>query len=143
MSQRHIPVTLRQSIAEEAKNRCGYCLTSQAYSGIKLHIEHIIPLAAGGRTEKDNLWLACALCNSYKGAQTHGKDPESNKSIPLYNPRSQKWSDHFSWSDDGLRVFGRTPCGRATVDAMQLNNEYIVLARRHWKNAGWHPPSIY
>lgn len=34
-----------------------------------------------------------------------------------------------------------TPVGRATVEALQLNNEFIMPARRHWVMAGWHPPS--
>ena len=33
----------------------------------------------------------------------------------LFDPRRQRWSEHFAWSDDGTRVIGRTPCGRATV----------------------------
>lgn len=95
MSKRHIPASLRRKVAEQAEYRCGYCQTAQAYSGVQLHVEHIIPLAAGGRTIESNLWLACALCNSYKGARTHGIDPTTSQSIPLYNPRVQNWFDHL------------------------------------------------
>ena len=31
-----------------------------------MHIEHIIPLSRGGRSDERNLCLACAWCNSYK-----------------------------------------------------------------------------
>jgi 5-methylcytosine-specific restriction endonuclease McrA len=31
-----------------------------------MHIEHIIPLARGGRSDESNLCLACAWCNSYE-----------------------------------------------------------------------------
>ncbi|MCK6621902.1 MAG: HNH endonuclease [Calditrichaceae bacterium] len=141
MSQRHIPASLRRKVAEQAEYRCGYCQTAQAYSGVQLHVEHIIPLAAGGRTIESNLWLACALCNSYKGARTHGIDPTTSQSIPLYNPRVQNWFDHFTWSADGLSIIGTTPCGRATVATLQLNNEYILIARKNWVRVGWHPPS--
>jgi 5-methylcytosine-specific restriction endonuclease McrA len=43
-----------------------------------LEIEHIIPKATGGSDDEDNLWLACCLCNSYKGIQTQAKDPVTN-----------------------------------------------------------------
>lgn len=141
MSQRHISASLRRKVAERAGYRCGYCQTAQAYSGVQLHVEHIIPLAAGGRTIESNLWLACALCNSYKGARTHGIDPTTSQSIPLYNPRVQSWFDHFVWSDDGLSITGKTPRGRATVATLQLNNDYVITARKNWVRVGWHPPS--
>jgi hypothetical protein len=133
---------LRQAIAEQAGHRCGYCQTAQTYSGVPLHIEHIVPLSAGGETTESNLWLACALCNGHKGAQTHGVDPATGELTPLFNPRTQKWLDHFAWSNDGTLILGQTPCGRATVVMLQLNNEYVVPARKNWVRVGWHPPLI-
>jgi hypothetical protein len=41
---------------------------------------------------------------------------------------------------DGTRIIGRTPVGRATVEALRLNNEVAVEVRRNWVLAGWHPP---
>jgi len=87
-----------------------------------------------------NLRLACAWCNSFKGAKTHAPDPETGQEAPLFNPRTQRWSEHFRWSDDGAEIIGLTPTGRATVQALQLNNAFIVPARRRWVLAGWHPP---
>lgn len=52
-----------------------------------LIIEHIIPLAAGGSSELDNLWLACDLCNSCKGARTHAIDPLTGQTAALFHPR--------------------------------------------------------
>ena len=89
----HVSASLRRKIAETAHHRCGYCLTSQTVSGAQMHVEHIVPLARGGTTEESNLWLACAWCNSYKGAQTHAVDPQSENEAPLFNPRTQTWSD--------------------------------------------------
>lgn len=54
-----------------------------------LHIEHIIPVATGGTSSEENLWLACPLCNGYKGTQTHATDPEYSQSASLFNPRQQ------------------------------------------------------
>jgi hypothetical protein len=58
----------------------------------------------------------------------------------LFDPRRQIWSEHFAWSEDGTRVLGATPCGRATVLALELNSLIAVSVRRYWVAAGWHPP---
>jgi hypothetical protein len=107
-----------------------------------LEIEHIIPQAQGGSDGEENLWLACRLCNNYKNAQTDGLDPETGHRVSLFNPRRQRWSDHFTWSEDGTRILGRTPCGRSTVVCLQLNNIIAVVVRREWVSAGWHPPQL-
>jgi hypothetical protein len=105
-----------------------------------LEIEHIIPKAEGGSDDEDNLWQSCRLCNGFKGVQTQAFDPETGQRVPLFDPRRQHWSEHFAWSEDGTQIVGKTPCGRATVIALQLNNLIAVMVRRAWVAAGWHPP---
>ena len=141
MSRPYIPKALREQVAADAQDRCGYCLTPQSFTAMPMHVEHIIPLAADGSSNEDNLWLACPLCNGHKGIQTHGIDPTTGEQVPLFNPRQQRWRDHFCWSEDGVEILGLTATGRATVIALQLNNEYLVRARRRWVAAGWHPPT--
>jgi hypothetical protein len=136
-----VPRVLREQIAAEAEHRCGYCLTDQRVSGAQMHIEHLTPRVQGGRSVRMNLWLSCAWCNSYKGTQTEAVDPETGTRVGLFNPRIQVWAEHFRWTDDGVRILGLTPVGRATVEALRLNNPYIVSARRLWVVAGWHPPA--
>jgi hypothetical protein len=109
-------------------------------TGIPLEIEHIIPEAKGGSTERENLWLACHSCNKFKGDRTHAIDPLTKEFAPLFNPRTQKWREHFRWSLDGVLIIGLTSTGRATIEALQMNNDYVVEARRFWVLAGWHPP---
>lgn len=60
--------------------------------------------------------------------------------VPLFNPRTQVWHNHFVWSDDKTHIIGITRQGRATVVALKLNNQDIVAARSLWVQAGWHPP---
>ena len=115
-------------------------LTPQKISGARLVIDHIIPEAAGGLTEKENLWLACHACNEFKGAQTHARDPLTGRRVRLFNPRRQRWPEHFIWGEDGTHVVGATACGRATVLALRLNHEELVLARQQWVKVGWRPP---
>ncbi|MCB8942708.1 MAG: HNH endonuclease [Ardenticatenaceae bacterium] len=132
--------SLRQEVYVRANYRCEYCLTSQRISGGQMHIEHILPSSRGGTTETHNLCLACAWCNSYKGTKIEAIDPISHKVVSLFNPRTQQWADHFQWHAAGVEVMGMTPIGRATVEALKMNNEYIVPAREQWLLAGWHPP---
>jgi hypothetical protein len=140
MVRPYISAPLREKITQEAAYRCGYCLTVQEYTAMPMHIEHIIPIAAGGLTVEENLWLACPLCNGYKGTQTHASDPQTEDLVPLFNPRQQQWRDHFQWDETGIQVFGKTACGRATIIALKLNNDFLLRARRRWVLAGWHPP---
>jgi hypothetical protein len=67
-------------------------------------------------------------------------DPVSGQAIALFNPRQQKWAKHFSWANDGAYILGLTACGRATVNALQMNNTTAVTVRRSWVSVGWHPP---
>lgn len=140
MRSTKVPADVRQRVREAARNRCGYCLSPQRYVMSTLEIEHIIPRAQGGSDDESNLWLSCSLCNRYKGDQTTGVDPVSGITVALFNPRTQVWAEHFRWSVDGTRIIGRTPVGRATVEALRLNNEVAVEVRRNWVLAGWHPP---
>ncbi|MDF5714190.1 MAG: HNH endonuclease [Rhizonema sp. NSF051] len=132
--------TLREKIRGQAGDQCGYCRSLQKYVLGLLEIEHIIPKAKGGTDDQDNLWLACRLCNSYKGTQTDAVDPVTGKRVKLFNPRNKKWSRHFEWSDNGTQIIGLTACGRVTVIALQLNNIVSVTVRQQWVLAGWHPP---
>lgn len=133
--------SLKDLVAAEADYHCEYCLTDQRISGAQMQIEHLVPLARGGSSQRFNLWLSCAWCNSYKGAQTEAVDPNSGRQAALFNPRSQCWTKHFAWSDDGVRILGLTPTGHATVEALRMNNPYILPTRRLRVLAGWHPPS--
>jgi hypothetical protein len=137
----YIPVELRRLVRSDAQARCGYCHTPEAYIGMPLEYEHLYPVALGGPTERANLWLACSRCNDFKGDRISGRDPETGEQLPLFNPRSQSWFEHFAWSTVGTHILGLTPLGRATVDALQLNNDFIVITRQFWVAAGWWPPA--
>jgi hypothetical protein len=100
----------------------------------------------GGGDAEDNLALACHRCNGRRYNFVEGVDPETQTSIPLFNPRQDKWSEHFIWSDDGQKILGVTSVGRATVERLDMNDERhddgsIQRARRLWIRGGWHPPS--
>jgi HNH endonuclease len=131
---------LRQQVRDRAGNRCEYCLSHQDYIMGRLQIDHIQPIVKGGTDDITNLCLACELCNQSKWKQTEGIDPETQSTVLLFHPRSQRWQDHFEWVDNGTRILGLSPEGRATVVALKLNNSLAIRVRSNWVQAGWHPP---
>lgn len=139
-SSDYVPDELRRRVSEQARFRCGYCLRSAALLGMPLTIDHILPQALGGETVEENLWLACHRCNGFKATQTNAVDNITGENSALYDPRTQDWAEHFMWSADGVQMIGKTPTGRATVEALKMNNDEIVVTRRHWVSAGWWPP---
>jgi len=141
MTRVYIPKEIDARVRVMAHNRCGYCLSPQHLVMARLEIEHIIPLAKHGHNHEINLWLACPLCNRAKSDKITAIDPETGTEVSLFNPRTQVWSEHFYWADDGIRIIGRTPIGRATVIALHLSDDPDALeVRRYWVMAGWHPP---
>lgn len=131
---------LKNRIRQEARNRCGYCLTPQEIVSMLLEIEHLHPIAEGGTDTEENLWLACRNCNGFKHAKTYAVDPQNNSETAIFNPRKQVWNEHFEFSENKTEISGKTACGRATVIALRLNLEQAVNARKVWVSAGWYPP---
>ncbi|ESA34653.1 hnh endonuclease [Leptolyngbya sp. Heron Island J] len=99
-----------------------------------------MPRLKGGSNELENLALACFGCNGRKQAKTQAIDPETGEMANLYNPRTQRWVDHFCWNKDTTRILGKTPTGRATIEALSLNRTNVVNLRRLLASVGLHPP---
>lgn len=64
-----LEVTLKQIQALFAAfdGKCIYCGTSEDEAGRPHHVDHLVPVSAGGRHHISNLVLSCASCNSSKG----------------------------------------------------------------------------
>ncbi|WP_375495662.1 HNH endonuclease [uncultured Nostoc sp.] len=137
---KYIPDILKNQISASDKGRCCYCLTTEANSGIPMTHDHIQPRSKGGETTFENLCLACRSCNEFKADSTEAIDPLTGETTLLFNPRTQRWSDHFNWSSDATIVEDLTTIGRATIVCLRMNNQVIVVARRRWTISGWHPP---
>lgn len=88
MTRPNVPSHLRRQVAKDAGTRCGYCLSDEVLTGVPLTLDHIIPVAGGGSTTRDNLWLACRPCNEFKAAQIQAEDLETGETVPLFNPRT-------------------------------------------------------
>ena len=54
----YIPVDLRNRVRACDRDRCCYCKTSEALSGIRMAFDHIHPRSKGGETCFENVCLA-------------------------------------------------------------------------------------
>jgi hypothetical protein len=136
----YISANLRQIVIRRAGNRCEYCGLAQTGQVATFHIDHVIPLASGGPTTADNLALACVSCSLRKAARTNAIDPSTGLTSPLFNPRSQKWHEHFRWDD--VFVIGLTATGRSTVAALAMNRPIILAIRNEERVFRRHPPDL-
>jgi hypothetical protein len=135
------PASIRRIVAARARGYCEYCLCSEDFATQSFTVEHIQPRQAGGETILENLAWSCFGCNGHKHTKTQAVDPETGENSPLYHPRQQAWSEHFSWSDDFTEIVGKTAEGRATVEALRLNRFGVVNLRRLMRSSNLHPPA--
>lgn len=130
---------MRREVEARAHECCEYCHSQKRFSPDPFSIEHIIPLSKGGDTKSDNLAFSCQGCNNHKYNHLNGIDITTGKKIPLYNPRQQKWIDHFNWNEDFSLLIGITPTGRATIQRLDLNRAGVVNLRKVLYSLGKHP----
>lgn len=118
----------RQRVRVRAGHRCEYCQLAEAKSPLaKLQIEHVLPKKHGGTDEIGNLALACIDCNLHKGANLTVIDPDTGQVTGLFNPRSERWEEHFKW--DGFVLTGITAAGRTTVRVLDINSDDQIQVR--------------
>jgi hypothetical protein len=136
-----ISSSLRQEVAQRAKQLCEYCRCPAEFSTDNFTIDHICPRQFGGATTSQNLAWACFGCNGRKHTKISGTDPQTDEEVALFNPRQQNWYAHFAWDEDATQMVGITPCGRATIRALALNRPGVINLRRLLASAGLHPPA--
>lgn len=121
-------------VRERAGERCEYCLMPQSAYRVRFQVDHVVAQQHKGPTVPENLALACLACNSHKGPNLSGIDPDSGDVVRLFNPRAERWEDHFEWS--GAELIGKTPTGRATIAVLAINDPAYVITRRQLMNEG-------
>jgi HNH endonuclease len=138
MSKAYISAALRREVIERANGCCEYCLTDTEDRAVDFAIDHVIAEKHGGPTQSDNLCLSCYWCNSFKGSDLSSVDWDEDRAIvPLFNPRQQRWDDHFRL--DGVRIIPLTAPGRVTAFLLQLNAPERIQERRLLLELGVYP----
>jgi hypothetical protein len=117
-----MPTRLRRLVRERAGRRCEYCLFHEEHLPLwPFHLDHIVAEQHRGSAILENLAWACQRCSLCKGTNLTAVDPDSARVVRLFNPRIDRWEEHFT--EDGPRIVGLTPVGRATAWLLQMNSE--------------------
>src|SRR5262249_5546199 len=126
----------KRTVAERAKGSCEYCRCQARFSPESFSIEQITARSRGGTSDLSHLSLSCQGCNNRKYISVEAIDPVTGDTVPLYHPRQQSWSTHFTWNPDYTLMLGLTPTGRATIEKLQLNRVSVVNLRRVLRTFG-------
>lgn len=119
--------SVEQFVRQRAGNRCEYCLLPQEGTPFLFQIDHIYAKQHVVDDSIGNLALACHWCNLCKGPNLAGLDPSTRQVIPLFNPRTQTWAEHFKF--EAARIVALTPSGAVTIHVLQLNERSRLAVR--------------
>lgn len=61
-----------------------------------------------------------------------GYDGPTGASVRLFDPRGDRWEDHFRADLDRAEIVGVTAIGRVTVELLAMNSPPQVSARSVW-----------
>lgn len=116
-------------MADRAGHLCEYCLIHEEDTFFGCEVDHIVSEKHGGLTREDNLAYACLHCNRYKGSDIASVAPQTGELIRLFNPRADRWADHFTLAQDAITILPLTDLGEATVRVLRLNDGDRLLER--------------
>ena len=128
---------LRHLVATRADYLCEYCLIAEADTFFGCQVDHIISLKHGGGTEPENLAYACAFCNRHKGSDIASIAPETGRLVRFYNPRADRWANHFRLNGDVIEPL--TEISEATARILRFNSPDRILEREALIKAGSYP----
>ncbi|MEM6633087.1 MAG: HNH endonuclease [Bacteroidota bacterium] len=140
---RYISPEVRQEVEMRANGCCEYCYSQQFFSADRFTVDHIQPYSKKGSNDPDNLAFSCQGCNRRKYTHTEAVDPQTKKLVPLYNPRKDRWKDHFRWKKSYKELKGISEIGRATIQKLELNRKGVRNLRRVLYESGEHPPEHF
>jgi hypothetical protein len=126
---------LEQLVWQRANHCCEYCLFPAKIALLPFQIDHVISQKLHGPTSAENLALSCERCNSHKGPLAAGF--LDGQHVRLFNPRTDRWLDHFEWN--GPHLVGTTQVGKVTIDVLAINLPYRVALRASLKDEGVYP----
>ena len=128
---------LRADVARRAGQRCEYCLIHEDDAGFPHRVDHIVSRKHGGSSASDNLAYACVVCNRHKGSDVASIDPRTGEIVRLFNPRSDRWADHFQL--EGVVIEAVSSIGSATARLLRLNAPERISERRLLQSLGRYP----
>ena len=137
MTSAYIPAELRRRISARARRFCEYCLVHEDDYFFRSEVDHIISIKHGGSTAEENLALSCVPCNRGKGTDIGSL--VHDRFTRFYNPRIDRWFDHFELGPDGVRIAALTEIGSATVRILGFNLPERLEERALLRSLGRYP----
>lgn len=123
-----VDIALRRLVSARASGRCEYCQLPLEFDDSPACLDHIIALKHHGLTIAENLAFACFHDNNFKGDNIAGLDPLDSSLTRLFNPRTDRWSEHFQFRRG--EIIPLSAIGRTTLYVVNLNAPVRVMARR-------------
>jgi len=119
----------RELVIERASNVREYCQLPQSVQPfVSFHVDHVIATQHRPDDGLNNLCLSCQSCNLHKGTNLTTIDQGSNQVVRLFDPRNERWDEHFEIVD--FVIVGKTPIGRATARLLAMNAPARVELRQ-------------
>ncbi len=111
---------VRNRIFERDEGICGICNLPVDFS--KMHLDHIVPISAGGKDAEDNLQVSHPTCNFSKGGLHDGLRP-NQRNIVNRGPLEQLllrlpkdlWKELKRWAE---------------IEDRSLNSQIVHLLRK-------------
>jgi|SRR5437870_5491991 len=135
----YVSTELRALVARRADWLCEYCLIAEEDTFLGCHVDHVISEKHGGPTSADNLAYACVFCNQAKGSDVGSIIKSSGAFCRFFNPRTDRWADHFSLS--GVRIEPVTEIGEVTARILGFNSLEQLFERHALMLRGRYPSS--
>ena len=116
----------RRLVATRAGFCCEYCLIHDDDMFLGCQVDHIVSRKHGGTDDDANLAFACAFCNRHKGSDLGSLDGDG-RLIRFFNPRIERWADHFRLA--GALIEPMTGTGEVTARILELNSPDQIAER--------------
>ncbi|MFC1453538.1 HNH endonuclease [Verrucomicrobiota bacterium] len=123
----------KEDIARDCGHQCVYCAIPEAsFGGIdNFHVEHYRPKSKFPdlRETITNLYLACSICNRFKG-NDWPEEPRDDHSVSSYpDPANHDYNGLFALVD-GQLIEGHFAASKYVVERLFLNRKQLVTERR-------------
>ncbi len=117
---------IRKTVEHRVNHRCEYCQIHSNDMFLSFELDHIIPIKHGGSNDFENLALACPHCNQHKGSDF--ATIFKNQIIRLFNPRVDKWPDHFEVFNGEIN--SKSKVGEASIKIFHFNEPDLIILRQ-------------
>lgn len=99
---RYISAKLKALVMIRDNSTCQMCGRTVKHDHIRVHIDHIVPLSWGGKTELENLQVLCGDCNEGKKNFVESENPELMARISLATSTKERLRLYFEYYQNTL-----------------------------------------